>query len=507
MKKIITFQRVCVAFVLVLTAACTETSLKKSNMVDDGKPDLNQEEIKRIVLLDTSFLYPEKIARLNALRFADQMLTRKDGKKRDILNVITMPSLYTVTGKTQIKTDYSVSHPETPSMYIYNFKDNLGYIVLSADKRHNKILAVVGAGKLDSTLHVGLKIFLEKSLYYVDQKVAELEALRGDDAFNSMLDKFRGALTTSTSKPLPGGRIGNCNSTLDCGTGGTCHLVSSTTPISSYNTATYIRQPLLQTLWHQHPPYNNYQAEAGCNIAGCGPNNTRYLAGCVPVAEGQIVAYYWGLSNPTWATLNSKTCGDYTPDENNAVAQLVHDIFLQYGWWVDRGCSATGAGWGVGDIHLTNPRGISSDYGFVQGEWRDWNNGDIRSSLANGSPVLIEGFQHLCWAGFWYGCGDGHEWVIDGMIDYGVSTTYNVTAYYTGTGCSASQTNYYVNYNYTTNTTTDTQIHQNWGWGPNWGSDPNDWYEQGIFETSAPHPGDDLNFNHANYIVAYITHY
>lgn len=47
-------------------------------------------------------------------------------------------------------------------------------------------------------------------------------------------------------------------------------------------------------------------------------------------------------------------------------------------------------------------------------------------------------------------------------------------------------------------------IHQNWGWGPNSGGNPNDWYAQDAFETNMPHSGD-LNFNHANYIVAYIT--
>jgi hypothetical protein len=89
------------------------------------------------------------------------------------------------------------------------------------------------------------------------------------------------------------------------------------------------------------------------------------------------------------------------------------------------------------------------------------------------------------------------------MQDLGVQTTYRFTGYYQGDDCpNGSQT---TTYTYTTNTTTNTQIHQNWGWGSGKGSGPNDWYAQDVFQSSFTQPGWDNNYNHANYIVAYIT--
>jgi hypothetical protein len=104
-----------------------------------------------------------------------------------------------------------------------------------------------------------------------------------------------------------------------------------------------------------------------------------------------------------------------------------------------------------------------------------------------------------------WGCGDGHEWVIDGMRDLGVKTTYSFKAYYQGTGCTAEDLAYYQSYTYSSTTFTSTQIHQNWGWGLNTGSEPTDWYAQDCFQSSCRIPNYDNNFNHGNYIVAYIT--
>lgn len=133
----------------------------------------------------------------------------------------------------------------------------------------------------------------------------------------------------------------------------------------------------------------------------------------------------------------------------------------------------------------------------LQGEWRSWNIGDIRNSLAVQSPVIMSGFTDLnCFLGLWcWGSGSGHQWVIDGMKDLGVQTTYQFVAYYEGDDCPSNEVTYYT---YSINSTTNTQIHQNWGWGPNQGSDPNDWYAQDVFQPKYS----SKNFRHAKYIVA-----
>lgn len=97
----------------------------------------------------------------------------------------------------------------------------------------------------------------------------------------------------------------------------------------------------------------------------------------------------------------------------------------------------------------------------------------------------------------------GHEWVIDGIRDLGISTTYRVTQYYQGSDCPPGYGT--TTYTYTSSVVTNTEIHQNWGWGPGSGSDVNDWYAQGVFQSSYQLPGWDNNYNHWNHIVAYIT--
>jgi hypothetical protein len=472
------------------------------------------------VLLDTSYVYPVEQAKINALNLAAQLLDKKDGITRTISKFITVPSLYTLNGKTTIKTDFSISKPWTPSLYIANFNKKDGYVILSADKRATEILATVGSGTIDSLAHPGLQVFLSNAILHIDEKVAEMEALREDATFKSMVEKLQQGLSkekngkkttkggrTGFSDPCPTLRVpGRAARTALC-EGGGCIYVSSTVPIQTVSTINTFRPPLLTTLWYQGPPYNDGMAEAGCDNYGCsyGLHNTRYLVGCVPISEGQIVAYFFAKNNAFWQSVVGKSCASYTPEEATSVATLAHSIFIDYGIYVDRGCGSTGAGFQLGDLQFTNPRGISTGYGLVQGEWRSWNTGDIRNSLSNGSPVLIQGKIHLCWVFFgWVGCGDGHQWVIDGMRDLGVQTTYWFTAYYDGLDCTPEQGNYYQSYTYTTTTTTATQIHQNWGWGPDKGSESYDWYAQDVFQSSYQVPGWDNNYNHANYIVAYI---
>jgi hypothetical protein len=343
-----------------------------------------------------------------------------------------------------------------------------------------------------------------------------MEGLRNDAYFNSMVAKLNSSFAKNAEKRagkkngkeliactflrVPGAKADVVCPNSDC------MYVSSTTPIQTISTNTTIAPILLRTLWSQGPPYNNGQPDGGCQSYGCNGYNSRYPAGCVAISESQVVAYFQARrNNAFWTSVTGKTCSSYTPDENTGVANLAHSIYLDYGIYVSRACSGVGAGFQIGDLQFTNPRGISPSYGLVQGEWRSWNTGDLRNSLANGSPVVIQGKQHLCCFIWCWGCGDGHQWVVDGMRDLGIQTTYRFQAYYTGQNCSPDQSDYYQSYIYTTNNISSTQIHQNWGWGPGTGSDANDWYAQDVFQSNYRVSGWDNNYNHANYIVAYIT--
>jgi hypothetical protein len=336
----------------------------------------------------------------------------------------------------------------------------------------------------------------------MDEMVAEMESFRNDVAFRSMVAKLGEALTKEKEKTSKNGRAAIACQYLrvpggrtDVNCPGGCSYYTSTVPIQTVNTETYIAPIHLSTLWEQGPPYNNLLPIGGCQVSSysCG-SNTRYYAGCVPVSEAQVVAYFKAQTNPTWQAITNKACQNFTGTEIETVAQLTRLILLYYSQYASMDCNGTGVNTGSYDFNNVSPKGISPVFGLVQGEWRSWNTGDIRNSLSAGKPVVIRGKPHLCWAVLgWVGCGTGHQWVIDGMKDLGVQTTYRFTGYYQGDDCPNGNST--TTYTYTINTKTNTLIHQNWGWGPSSGSEPNDWYAQDYFN----------DFNHANYIIAYIT--
>ncbi len=114
--------------IAIVLLSCKESAVK---MKPRTQPQLTNEEMQRLVLLDTNYTYPVAIAKETALKVATQM---KDGQNRVISNEVTVPSLYSITGKTNITTDFSISKPKIPSLYVINFKDSKGFVVVSADK-------------------------------------------------------------------------------------------------------------------------------------------------------------------------------------------------------------------------------------------------------------------------------------------------------------------------------------------------------------------------------------
>jgi len=480
--------------------SCGDVNLTEKKL---DQPDLTDAEIKRLVLLDENYIYPIDQTKTTVLNLASKFLDEKDGINRSISKIITVPSRYSIDKKTLIKTDFSISQPETPSLYIANFNKTDGYVIVSADKRVPEIVAIVGSGTIDSLAHPGLRVFLSNAILHMDEKVAEMESFRNDVEFRSMVAKLGEAITKEKEKTSKNGRSSReCNylrvpgARTDLTCPGGCNYVSSTRPIQSVNTTTNVAPVLLTTLWDQGPPFNNLQPIGGCQVSSynCG-SNTRYYAGCVPISEAQVVAYFKAKIDPAWQTITNKQCQNFSNPEADAVAQLANFIFTVYqatGTSTSRDCSGTGVGNGNSDINQRNPVGISPAFGLVQGEWRGWNTGDIRNSLAAGKPVVIKGFTDLGCFIFCWGRGSGHQWVIDGMRDLGVRTTYQFTAYYQGDDCPSNEV---TTYTYSINSTTNTQIHQNWGWGPFNGSGPNDWYAQDYFN----------GFGRAKYIIAHIT--
>ncbi len=471
---------------LVLIVSCQGEEAQK-NEAKANQPALTNEEIKRLVLLNADFTYPEADARKNAESLASQLLTPSDKIPRTVSNIITLPSYYSLKGSTRIKTDAAIAKPQTPSLYIANFAGGLGYIILSADKRITDIVGVAARGTIDSLVYdPGMQIFLSNAITSMDEKVAAVEALREDGTFKSMVEKLDLARTKKIAASNATGRIGECESigsaTKNCGVD--CYYESDVISTNTVNNVNTTVAPLLNTAWYQGPPYNDYGNGYNCDCvdeggsqAGIGICNDKGLQNCwlesMAVAEGQVVAFYRAKNNPAWQTTNSRICGQYDISDRYYFTKLLYDINVLY-WDIAKdnpSCGINAFDWrklkNENNGWYNRPRGISSSFGFVEGEWRDRNDDDTQASLANGSPVLIKGTSQLCRFLWWsWGCGDGFEWVIDGLRTVSTTTTTTYRAYYTGTECTDDEASYSNTYTYSYTSPTTTQVHNNWGTSP-----------------------------------------
>lgn len=512
---------------LLTLAACQSHVTDEEKLVQTDQPNLTGEEIKRLVLLNTNYTYPEADAKENAVKLAGQLL--KDNTVRTVANLLTVPSRYSLEGKTLIKTDTAIAKPLTPSLYIANFANNNGYIILSADKRVTDIVGIAAGGNINrETFHTGLEVFLSNAIYSMDEKVAQMESLREDSVYNSMLEKLDKAREANikatangrTSLEEPCARIHAPGRASNCGID--CYYNSDVIARQTVDNINTSVAPLLTTAWYQGPPYNTITqpctpdgllgalcrstpssgtAQTGIGIcdmpiykSGC------YWASSSAIAEAQVVAYFYAQNSPNrldWRNLNSRNCPSYTWLDRSLMTELmnsVNDLYLNSG-----ACGISGTNWS--DFLKNRPATvISSLYGLKKGEWRDRNDNDTKNSLLRGSPVPIKGAPALCcWAKIWginimcTGCGDGFEWVIDGLRDISTTTTTTYRSYYTGSECTEEQYQYSSTYTYTTTSAVTTQVHNNWGTSPD--SQKNTWNSINYFS----------NYGHETKIVAYIT--
>ncbi len=100
-----------------------------------NQPVLTAEEIKRLVLLDTTFVYTVAEARQDAQQIATELDVEdaRKGKKiqRTIVEEITASVQDTIMYP---KTDRLKSND--PGFHVFNFSDNNGFAIISGDKGH-----------------------------------------------------------------------------------------------------------------------------------------------------------------------------------------------------------------------------------------------------------------------------------------------------------------------------------------------------------------------------------
>lgn len=345
------------------------------------------------------------------------------GKPRSIKNVDVLTNQ-------NIQTRSQSSEEQDTLMYLINYDNEEGYVLLSADQRTESLFAVSDEGNLnlnDTIDNPGLYIFLSNAVGLYNQQIEESEA-----HLNQALAKLD-ASTVNQAMTRAGSN--------DREVGGWVDEV--------------MVAPLLKTKWHQKYPFN-YNAPF--------INGKQAVAGCVAVATGQIMYYFRHPSSMNWSLVDLLP---FSSKDNYAADDYVAAWFRSMG-------DALSMEWGVEGSSASSSKvpGYLSSMGYSSaGTLKEYDFSLIRAALYAGRPVYTSGYaiQEVTYKKNWflgkkkahYSYKDGHAWVIDGSMFRWREIREN--------GSVTREV--------------EDLVHCNWGWGEDKDNKKNGYYNSKVFDT------------------------
>ena len=346
----------------------------------------------------------------------------------------------------------------TPVMYIVNYADD-GYVVISADDRHEPICALVEQGKyevaevpsmllewFDITFDnilllrsgaIPISNFADGEWVKVIKDIGEEEYLTLDDCCPEC-PNYPECLSHPT--------IGCGEPDILCEGGG-----GNGDPCWPYTTTT--KGPLMTTRWNQGCTYNNQCPDKDCDDV-CFSNENAWT-GCVATAMAQILRYW---AHPCSQSYN------YTTMPNNSGNSEVQRMMRDVGDAVDMdyGCDASGADGGKTD------NAFKDDFCYTSATYSNYSSGSYQTVVQNidaNKPVLLDGCRtrKKWFFGLFYTYSNCHMWVCDGYERH-QNSCYSIL-----------------------------KFHMNWGWGPGGG---NGWFYYNSWNSSLGNYQYAQNFTH-----------
>lgn len=331
--------------------------------------------------------------------------------------------------KTKKSTETVVDEEGNPLYYIINFKED-GYVVVSADYRAIPIIAFNDTGELlyerDKGIN-GLAVWFEQS----KEQIKDIKKSNKDvekvikKAWKEYLKD--GFIIPTNKKGRPSDT--NCQEWYQYGQF-----------MCQNSTTTY--GPHLTTFWGQRRVSTVLLSNAkDCDWCG------RYLAGCGPVAIGQVAKYLRRFdTNPyNYASMPNSTenfdCNTFNPGQNE-VARLIRDIGLSANSNYDYfgTCNTLTWPWKIGSG--LNGSGVNGN-NIIMVTHQPSNYQTLKNELIAGFPVIFVGYDPYDWGVF----QNWHIWVCDGYKEQ-VYSEFN---------CNTLSCDTF-GYAY---------LHMNWGWSGN----------------------------------------
>lgn len=318
----------------------------------------------------------------------------------------------------------SVSTRSTESapvrFHVINFENEQGFAIVSADKRTTPVYAYSPTGNIDledAVQNSGVGVFMDNAIqYYRD----EIEQFGGGPLTPLDPDSFLLDLMLQTPIVIDG---------IEC--------------VLRRDTIKDDKGPLLDTEWHQHWPYNLF-CPTYIDTLG---NTQNCVAGCGPIAMGQILAHHRYPTSHEGYNFNwDRICApwDYSPNDT-CKARLIRIIGLES----NAIYSPTGTSTTIADMRTTfQQMGYSVSQVTNSGAAMTQN---IKSNISANKPMYFRGTRN--------DINVGHAWVVDGYHYTKVTTTYyyayfpypkyktdiNETTYYNCNFGSGSGSGFYLN--------------------------------------------------------------
>ncbi len=263
-----------------------------------------------------------------------------------------------------VDTRSDVASDVSARFHIFNFADNGGFAIVSADDRTTDVYAYSTEGHLnmfDAMENTGFGLFMEGAVDYFDSEIAAVKRF----------DSLKWVLPPTPIKP---------DLKLEE------WAFIDTIP---FHTVEY-KEPMLSTAWGQYSPYNKYYFAL---------DGSQAVAGCVPIAIAQIMAFYKSpdrINNQIldWDSILGFSDVPENAECADALASLIREIGV-----------VAGAIYGPTTSVATSqviPAFIS--FGYNTNGFQPFDDSAAYLQLYYNKPVYIMG----------WGEKGGHGWVIDG---------------------------------------------------------------------------------------------
>ena len=357
MKKIINIKSFCCIFTASTLFACTQEVINEV-------PAQAENEVEAMTTLPKYRTYEEALAvAQEAIGMLGENSVTRSGKPR----TVSTDDVQYIMNTSSTRSD---EEPDT-LMYVFNYEDNAGFAVVSANRATEELIAVTEQGNYvagEETGNGGFDLYMNMAQTYVTRAAEPLPWLDGDQ---EVLTEFKACVESDT---------------LTFG-------------------------PYISVRWGQEWPYN-----IACPIR----EGKRTKAGCVAIAMAQIMTYYKYPNSFTVTyqptdfvqTLNWNNMLQhvYTEDSENqtcsqcnpaTVHNVIGSLIRQIGEKVEMKYNVDASN-AESDLFV---RSALAYFGYASDNYQTYSSDVVKNSIIGRKLVFMRGGVSS---------DDGHAWVVDG---------------------------------------------------------------------------------------------